>query len=99
MKVRFTARAAADLDRILEYIGARSRIGASNVREAFERTLDVVARFPEAGRLAGEQETRVVRVRRYPYLVYWSVEAGEAWVVHIRHAARQRWHPGQSDMQ
>jgi hypothetical protein len=28
---------------------------------------------------------------RYPYLIYWSIEAGEVWIVHIRHAKREPW--------
>src|SRR5688500_12177607 len=38
------------------------------------------ANIPHAGRLAGEQGTRVLPAGRYPYLIYWSIEAGEAWI-------------------
>jgi hypothetical protein len=30
-------------------------------------------------------------VGRYPYLVYWTVEADEAWIVHVRDGRRRPW--------
>ena len=56
-----------------------------------ERTLQLIGEHPQAGRIAGEQGTRVLPAGRYPYWIYWIVEADEVWIVHIRHAARQRW--------
>ena len=46
------------------------------------KTVELIEQFPQAGRLAGEQGTRVLPVGRYPHLIYWSVEGGEAWIVH-----------------
>jgi len=93
MKVRYTPRARDDLRSILSYIERQSPLGARNVTRAMYKTIELVGQFPQSGRLAGEQGTRVLPVGRYPYLVYWSVEGGEAWIVHIRHAARQLWDP------
>jgi plasmid stabilization system protein ParE len=90
VKVRFTPRARNDLATILQYIDERSPRGAENMKRAIRRTIEVIGEFPE-GRLAGEQAVRVLPVGRYPYLIYWSVEAGEVCVVHIRHARRRPW--------
>jgi toxin ParE1/3/4 len=76
VKVRFTPRARNDLATILQYIDERSPRGAENMKRAIRRTIEVIGEFPE-GRLAGEQAVRVLPVGRYPYLIYWSVEAGE----------------------
>jgi plasmid stabilization system protein ParE len=91
MRVRYTPRARDDLDDILKYISERSPQGARNVQRSIKRTIELIGHFPLAGRLAGIQGTRVVPVNRYPYLIYWTVEADAAWLVHIRHASRRPW--------
>jgi plasmid stabilization system protein ParE len=77
MTPRFTAHARDDLRAILSYIERQSPQGATNVARAMRKTAELIGQFPEAGRLAGEQRTRVLPVGRYPYLVYWGVENGE----------------------
>lgn len=91
MKVRYTPRARSDLEEILGYIDQRSPRGASNVKRTIFKTIELIQEFPRGGREAGEQQTRVLPAGRYPYLVYWSIEAGEIWIVHIRDARRRPW--------
>jgi toxin ParE1/3/4 len=93
MKVEYTRRARDDLIAILAYIERRSPQGARNVARAIHKTLELIGEFPGSGRLAGEQGTRVLPVGRYPYLVYWSVEGDEVWIIHVRHTARRPWNP------
>jgi plasmid stabilization system protein ParE len=94
MNVRYTPRARNDLSTILSYIEQNSPQGARNVARAVSKTIQLIAEFPQSGRLVGEQGTRVLPVGRYPYLIYWSVKGGEAWILHIRHTARRPWQPG-----
>jgi toxin ParE1/3/4 len=91
VRVRYTPRARGDLVAILEFIDERNPRGAHNVKRALQRAIELIGEHPHVGRLCGEQQTRVIPVGRYPYLIYWSIEAGEAWLVHIRHAARRPW--------
>jgi plasmid stabilization system protein ParE len=91
MRVRYTPRARSDLQSILQYIDERSPLGARSVKRAIRKTIELIGEFPEGGRRAGEQAARVLPAGRYPYLIYWSVEGGEAWIVHIRHASRRPW--------
>lgn len=91
MKVRHTRRSRADLVAILNYLDERSPQGARNVMRALRRALELIGEHPHVGRHSGEQDTRVLPVGRYPYLIYWSVEGGEVLIVHIRHAARRPW--------
>ncbi len=91
MRVRYTSRARGDLSGILKYIDERSPQGARNVKRAIQKAIELIGEYPSSGRRAGEQEARVLPVVRYPYLIYWSIEAGETWIVHIRHTARQPW--------
>lgn len=92
--MRYAPRARNDLVEILKYLDDRSPQGAHNVKRAIQKTIELIGQFPESGRAAGVQTTRVLPVGRYPYLIYWSIEAGEVWLVHIRHAARRPWSGG-----
>jgi toxin ParE1/3/4 len=91
MRVRFTPRARGDLEAIIEYLSDKNLQGARNVRRVLEATINLIGNFPESGQLAGKEGVRALPVGRYPYLVYWIVEAGEAWVVHIRDGRRKPW--------
>ena len=93
MTVRFTSRGRDDLRAILTHLNQLSPHGARNVGRALRKTIGLIDQFPDSGRFAGEQNARVLPVGRYPYLIYWANEGGEAWIVHIRHAARQKWNP------
>jgi hypothetical protein len=61
------------------------------VKRSIQRTLELLASHPRSGRLAGFEDTVVLPAGCYPYLIYWVIEAGEAWIVHIRDARRRRW--------
>ncbi len=91
MKARFTPRARDDLRSIFEYLNNQNPQGAHNVKRALDATIQLIEQFPDCGRLAGEQSVRVLPVGRHPYLVYWLVEADEAWIVHIRDGRRKPW--------
>jgi plasmid stabilization system protein ParE len=91
MRVRYTPRARNDLQSILQYIDERSPAGAQNVKRAIQRTIELIGEFPQGGRRIGEQGIRVLPAGRYPYLIYWTIETGEAWLVHIRDARRKPW--------
>lgn len=93
MRVRYTQQAHHDLEAILSFVEQQSPPGARNFTRALYKTIEVIGQYPHSGRLAGEQGTRVLPVGRYPYLIYWSAEANDAWIVHIRHASRQPWYP------
>lgn len=85
------ATRAGRLRQVIDYLSNQNLQGAHNVKRALDATIDLIGDFPQCGKLAGEQGVRVLPVGRYPYLVYWSVEAGEAWVVHIRDGRRKPW--------
>jgi toxin ParE1/3/4 len=91
MRVRFTKRARDDLVAVLNYLDERSPQDARNVKRAIRKNIELIGTLPDSGRRSGILDIKVLPAARYPYLVYWSVEAGEAWIVHIRHAARRPW--------
>jgi plasmid stabilization system protein ParE len=77
----------------LAYLDERSPRGARNVHRAIRKTVELIGQFPESGRRSIE-ESRVLPVGRYPYLIYWAIEADEAWILHIRHTSRRPWEGG-----
>jgi toxin ParE1/3/4 len=84
MRVRYTPRARDDIASILSYLELHSPQGARNVARAMRKTLELIGQFPQSGRPVEEFGIRVLRVGPYPYLIYWSAEADEVWVVHVR---------------
>ena len=91
MRVRYTPRARSDLAAILQYIDERNPTGALNVKRAIRKTIEIIGEFPRGGRLVGGEGTRVLPAGRYPYLIYWSIEAGEVLILHIRDGRRRPW--------
>ena len=91
MIVRYTRRAQNDLARILKYLDERSPRGALSVKLAIKRKIETIGQNPNIGHSLAGRAVRGMPVGRYPYLVFWTVEAGEIWVVHIRHGARRVW--------
>ena len=91
MRVRYTLRASRDLAAILLYLGKHSPQGMRNVKRAIDNTERLIEQYPQAGRRSKETGTRVLPAGRYPYLIYWTIEAGEAWIVHISGGRRKPW--------
>jgi toxin ParE1/3/4 len=94
MKLRFTPRAAQDLADIADYIRARNPVAAQNVRAAILHSLQNLILFPHVGRPQTVEGVRKLVTRRYPYLVYYTIdEPGEEIVIlAIQHPAREREH-------
>ena len=85
MIVRYTRRAQGDLAKVLNYLDERSPRGALSVRLAIKRTIDTISHNPSIGHPTARRAIRGISV------VFWTVEAGEIWVLHIRHGARRVW--------
>jgi toxin ParE1/3/4 len=94
MKLRFTSRAAQDLVAIADYLYAHSPHAAQHVRATILRSLQNLILFPKVGRAQSVEGIRKLVTRRYPYLVYYTVdEASEEIVIlTIQHPAREREH-------
>jgi toxin ParE1/3/4 len=90
VKLRYTKRALADLDRILSYIAQRSPQGANSVARQVDETVRRVKDFPRSGRTTNRPNIRLCVVEGYPYLIFYRItRRSEISVVHIRHAARK----------
>jgi len=90
VKLRYAARAIADLEAIADYLKPRSPQGLANVRAAILDGLNTIVQFPRAGRLQDAGGVRKLAVRKYKYLIYYTVEEDEIAVVAIQHGSRRR---------
>ena len=89
MTVRFTPRALAELDAILDYVAERSPTGARRIQQRIRTLIDVLPDFPNAG-----QQTSVPRLRRlvvtpFPYAIFYRTAADDIVIISVQHAARQ----------
>ncbi len=94
MKLKFTPRATQDLIAIADYVREHSPQGALRVRAAILESLQNLVQFPHLGRQQKVEGVRKLVTRRYPYLVYYTIdeEGGEIIILTIQHPARKREH-------
>ena len=91
MKLHFTLRALADLEAIADYLFPKSPQGAARVRTAILESLQNLVQFPNIGRRQTAENVRKLTIRRYRYVIYYSVndEAEEIVIITIQHGSRQ----------
>lgn len=83
MRLRFTPRATQDLTAIGDYIRSKNPAAAVRVRAAILESLQMLTRFPRAGRAQTVEGVRKIVTRRYPYIVYYSVnDAAQELMIH-----------------
>jgi toxin ParE1/3/4 len=92
MKVRWSETALAQLDDIFLYIYERNRSAALSVAKRIEDSAAMLGEFPLIGHLTDESEVRVLPVVRYPFMIFYAIDAvaGEVAILHVRHTARER---------
>jgi len=92
MKLRFTPRAAQDLAEIADSIRAHNPAAALRVRSAILDSLQNLIQWPEIGRRQTVEVIRKLLTRKYPYLVYYTVDeaAEQIVIITIQHPARER---------
>jgi toxin ParE1/3/4 len=88
LKLRYTRRAATELDQILEAIGRDSPKGAASVRKRLFDVIQMLVAQPEAGRKIGHHLRRLVAFP-YPYLVFYRIDGDWVTIHGVRHAARR----------
>jgi plasmid stabilization system protein ParE len=92
MKLRFTRRAIRDLTDIAAYLREHDPSAAARVRASILDSLKTIAAFPRVGRLQSVPRVRKLVTRKYPYLIYYSIDeaTGELAILSIRHSAQAR---------
>ncbi|MGD9540236.1 type II toxin-antitoxin system RelE/ParE family toxin [Methylocystis sp.] len=90
MKLRYTLRAAAELDEILSFIDARSPQGALRIKARIQAMTALLLEHPQAGHLTSKNGLRRLVVYPYPYLIFYSAMETEVIIHGIRHGARRK---------
>jgi plasmid stabilization system protein ParE len=92
MKLRFTRRAVGELGDIADFIREHDPLAAARVRASILDSLKTLAAFPRIGRSQAIPGVRKLVARKYPYLIYYTVDeaAGEVVILTIRHSAQAR---------
>ena len=92
MKVRYRARALADIDDINGYIEQRSPTGARNVLASIHVTIRSITEQPFASEQTDHPDIRVKFVRRYRYKVFYRIiDRDTVEIIHVRHTSRRPW--------
>ena len=89
MKLRYTRRAAAELQEVLAYLEERSPLGAHHVQARIQAVVDLLLRHPRAGQLTSNRRLRRLVVSPYPYLLFYEATEDRIVIHGVRHAARR----------
>ncbi len=89
MKLRYTLRAAQELEQVLSYINDRSPEGARRVKARIQAVIDLIASHPQSGQLTSARRLRRIVVHPHPYLIFYSATDDEVVIHGVRHAARR----------
>ncbi len=90
MKLRVTAPAARQLERLLDYIDARHPLGAQNVQRCIREIMQLLLRHPLTGHATSRSHIRRIVTFPYPYAIFYEVGEDEIIIHAIRHTARRR---------
>jgi toxin ParE1/3/4 len=94
VKIRYRPNALAQLDNIFAYIAVHSQPSAHRVIARIKRSIDQLADFPYSGRPSEIPDIRELPIVRYPYIVFYTVDApaDEVLILRVRHTSRDPAH-------
>jgi toxin ParE1/3/4 len=84
VKLRYTLRGAAELDKVLAYIGEHSPQGSRHVQARI-----LLLQYPYAGQPTSKGRLRRVVASPYPYLIFYHATDDEIVIHGVRHSARR----------
>jgi toxin ParE1/3/4 len=89
MQLRWTREAAADLERIADYLFQQVPERAAELVRAVYDAPALLLEFPHRGRPGKKAGTRELVISALPYLVVYTVHGDVVFVVRILHGAQQ----------
>ena len=90
MRLEWSRLAQADRDAIFDYIEADSPQSAINVDDHIRTQIEVLAQFPQSGRLGRVEGTRELMIDRTPYIAAYCIVDQTVRILRVLHGAR-RW--------
>ena len=89
MELRWTREAAADLERIADYLFQHVPDRAADLVRAVYDAPALLLEFPDRGRPGKKEGTRELVLSPLPYLVVYAVRSDVIFIVRILHGAQQ----------
>lgn len=89
MQLRWTEDAAADLERIADYLFAHTPNRAAQLLRIIYEAPAALLTFPDRGRLGKKEGTRELVMSSLPYIVVYTMRGDVIYVVRILHGAQQ----------
>ena len=90
MRVRWTETAFAELNEIRSYIERENPAAARATVIRIEQVTARLGQFPRMGSATDSPGVRVFPALPFPYLIFYTIEAGEVVIRNVRHASRRR---------
>jgi plasmid stabilization system protein ParE len=81
MRVRYSPRAAEDLENIRRYIGKNNQRSAWVVASFIRQSIARLVQWPHSAQMI---------VTNYPYVAYYEVPDGEVIILTVLHSAQER---------
>lgn len=93
MKIRYSHRAAHDLESIRDYLSERSARGATSVLGAIYLSIEFIRRNPQAAEKTAIPGVRAKTVKKYRFKIFYRIELSDDTIeiVHVRHTSRRPW--------
>lgn len=92
MNAVFSQAALEDLDTILAYTAIHYPSLEAKLEQRIRAVIARIERLPESATLLeGTSNTRVVPLLRYPFKIFYQVDADRILILHIHHSSRQSW--------
>lgn len=89
MELRWTEEAAADLERIADYLFEHAPERATQLVRVLYEAPATLLTFPNRGRPGKRDDTRELIMSPLPYVIVYTVRADAVYVVRILHGAQQ----------
>jgi plasmid stabilization system protein ParE len=89
MRVRYTAIAAHELVRAIEYLTEHAPLIVAEFADAIEQGAKEIVEFPFSAQETEKKGVRRKYIRRFHYSIFYTVESNEIVLLHIRHAAQR----------
>jgi toxin ParE1/3/4 len=90
MRIRYTEPALFELNASISYFLRVAPSVVSDFTASIDKALAQVLEHPYSAQETEMPGIRRISIRRFRYLVFYTVEGDEIVVLHVRHGARQR---------
>jgi toxin ParE1/3/4 len=89
VRLRYTKRAAAQIDKALDYVEERSPQGAAHIRERLLAVVTLLQLNPYIGHATSRRGVRRFGLTTYPYFIDYRVTGDDLIIMRFRHTARR----------